>query len=70
MTSATTGAREASPSAAGWTDPREQVEFSVLLANGRLAGRRFASREEAESWADRDAGEEVVSFNPVCDCEM
>lgn len=53
-----------------WTDPREQVEFSVRLPNGRLAGRRFSSREEAEGWADAEAGEEVVSFNPVCDCEM
>lgn len=52
----------------GWVDPRDQVEFSVLLASGRLAGRRFASREEAEAWAGPE--EEVVSFNPLCDCEM
>jgi hypothetical protein len=51
-------------------DPREQIEYSVLLPNGRLAPRRFGSREEAQAWADLDAGEEVVSFNQVCDCEM
>lgn len=59
-----------SPARAAWVDPREQVEWSVRLATGRLAGRRFGSREEAEAWADAAAGDEVVSFNPVCDCEM
>src|SRR5690606_3696346 len=50
-----------SPARAAWVDPREQVEWSVRLATGRLAGRRFGSREEAEAWADAAAGDEVVS---------
>jgi hypothetical protein len=49
-------------------DPRTHVEVGVLLANGRLAGRRFASRAEAEAWAEGD--EQVVEFTPVCECEM
>ncbi|MBN8882769.1 hypothetical protein EDD28_2243 [Salana multivorans] len=52
-----------------WADPREQVSFSVLLPSGRLAGRSFASREEAEAWARPEEGEEVVCFNAVCDCD-
>lgn len=53
-----------------WTDPREQIEYSVLLANGRLAPRRFADRAEAQAWARPDQGEQVVSYNAVCECEM
>lgn len=53
-----------------WSDPREQVEYSVLLANGRLAPRRFADRAQAEEWARPDEGEQVVSYNAVCECEM
>lgn len=51
-------------------DPREHIEISVLMANGKLAPRTFATREEAEAWAHPDEGEEVVEFNPLCDCEM
>lgn len=49
-------------------DPREQIEVSVLMANGRLAPRRFASRAEAEAWAQ--PGEQVVEYNLVCECDM
>ena len=51
-------------------DPREHVEVGVLMANGRLAGRRFASREEAEAWARPDEGEQVVEYNLVCECSV
>jgi len=50
-----------------WMDPREQIEVGVLLADGRLAGRSFASREEAEAWAQ--PGEQVVEYNLVCECD-
>ena len=53
-----------------WADPREQIAYSVLRPDGRLAGRSFASREEAEAWARPDEGEQVVAFNLVCDCDM
>lgn len=53
-----------------WTDPREEIEYSVLLLNGRLAGRRFASREDAEAWADPSQGEEVIAFSAVCECAV
>ena len=53
---------------AAWTDPREQIEFSVLMADGRLAGRRFESREQAEAWAQPD--EQVVEYNLVCECAV
>lgn len=49
-------------------DPREQIEVNVLMANGRLAPRRFASRAEAEAWAQ--PGEQVVEYNLVCECDM
>lgn len=52
----------------GWVDPREQIEFSVLMANGRLAGRTFGSRAEAEAWAQAD--ETVVEYNLVCECAV
>ncbi len=51
-------------------DPREHIEVGVLLANGRLAGRRFASRAEAEAWARPDEGEQVVEYNLVCECSV
>jgi hypothetical protein len=51
-------------------DPREHIEVGVLMANGRLVGRRFASRAEAEAWARPDEGEQVVEYNLVCDCSM
>lgn len=52
-----------------WTDPRDLVEVAVLLANGRLAGRSFASREEAERWACAEDGEQVVEINDICACD-
>lgn len=51
-------------------DPREQIEVGVLLANGRLAGRRFGSRAEAEAWARPDEGDQVVEYNLVCECAV
>ncbi len=51
-------------------DPRTMIEFSVLLADGRLAGRRFASRDDAESWARPDEGDQVVEYNLVCECAV
>jgi hypothetical protein len=51
-------------------DVREQIQVGVLLANGRLAGRSFASRAEAEEWARPDEGEQVLEFNAICDCDM
>lgn len=56
--------------AADADDPREHVEVGVLLPTGRLAGRRFASRTEAEAWARPEDGEQVVEYNMVCDCDM
>ncbi|WP_239078881.1 hypothetical protein [Cellulomonas marina] len=52
-----------------WQDPREQVEVTVLLANGRLAPRSFVSRAEAEAWARPDEGEQVVEINATCACD-
>lgn len=40
------------------------------MANGRLAGRRFASRAEAEAWALPEEGERVVEFNALCECSF
>ncbi|MFP3715185.1 hypothetical protein [Isoptericola variabilis] len=51
-------------------DVREQISVGVLLPNGRLAGRSFASRAEAEAWARPEDGEQVVEFNAICDCDM
>ncbi|GEA90219.1 hypothetical protein [Cellulomonas cellasea] len=51
-------------------DPREHIEVGVLLANGRLAGRRFGSRAEAEAWARPDEGDQVVEYNLVCECSV
>lgn len=69
---ATTAGAGAPGSAAGvdLDDPRTMIEASVLLANGRLAGRRFASRAEAEAWARPEDGEQVVEFNLVCECAV
>lgn len=53
-----------------WQDPRELTDIGVLLANGRLAPRRFASRAEAEAWARPDDGDEVVELNTVCQCDL
>ena len=58
------------PAAVDPDDPREHIEVGVLMANGRLAGRRFASRAEAEAWARPDEGEQVVEYNLVCECSV
>lgn len=50
------------------SDPREQIQYGVLMADGRLAPRSFTSREEAEEWATPE--EQVVAWNFVCDCDM
>lgn len=55
---------------ATWTDPRDEIEFSVRMANGRLAPRKFASEKEAQEWARPEDGDEVVSFNHVCACDF
>lgn len=55
---------------ATWADPRDEIEFSVRMANGRLAPRKFATEEEAQAWARPEDGDEVVSFNHVCACDM
>ena len=52
-----------------WTDPREEIEWSVRMANGRLAPRRFADRAAAEAWARPEEGDEVVSYNLICSCD-
>lgn len=57
-------------SAADDYDPREDIEVGVLMANGRLAGRQFASRAEAEAWARPDLGDQVVEFNVMCECSF
>ena len=48
-------------------DPREQISVGVLMSNGRLAGRSFASYAEAEAWAQ--PGEQVVEYNFLCECD-
>ena len=70
MTTGTTGATSLADAMARTDDVREIVTVGVLLANGRLAGRTFADRAEAEAWARPEDGEEVVEFNAVCDCDM
>ncbi|WP_129338257.1 hypothetical protein [Cellulomonas endophytica] len=55
--------------AAGWVDPRERIEVTVLLANGRLAPRSFADRAEAEAWARPEDGDTVVEINETCACD-
>ncbi|MBB2922150.1 hypothetical protein [Cellulomonas cellasea] len=72
-TSTAAAHRATSPTAApavDLDDPREQIEVGVLLANGRLAGRRFGSRAEAEAWARPDEGDQVVEYNLVCECSV
>ncbi|MDF1486891.1 hypothetical protein [Tessaracoccus caeni] len=51
-----------------WSDPRDDIEIGVLMANGRLAPRSFATREEAEAWATD--GERVVEYNRICACDV
>ena len=52
-----------------WTDPREQIETVVRMANGRLAPPKFADRAEAEAWARPEEGDEVLERNLVCSCD-
>lgn len=52
-----------------WTDPRDQIEYTVLMANGRLAPRAFADRAAAEAWARPEEGDEVVAFTQTCACD-
>ncbi|MDF2848765.1 MAG: hypothetical protein K0R97_2747 [Oerskovia sp.] len=59
-----------SPTSPDPDDVRDQIEAGVLFANGRLAGRRFASLAEAQAWAHPELGDHVVEFNPVCDCSV
>ena len=52
-----------------WTDPREQIETVVLMADGRLAPRSFADRAEAEAWARPEDGDQVLELNATCACD-
>ena len=58
------------PGADGDVDVRDVVGVGVLLPNGRLAGRGFATRAEAEAWARPEEGEQVVELNLLCDCDL
>lgn len=62
--------QDAQSSILTWTDPRDEIEFSVRMANGRLAPRTFSTEEEAQAWARPEDGDEVVSFNHVCACDF
>ncbi|MFS0703743.1 hypothetical protein AB6N23_04405 [Cellulomonas sp. 179-A 9B4 NHS] len=70
MSTSTPPVTPGAAAAADPDDPREHIEVGVLLPTGRLVGRRFASRAEAEVWARPEDGEQVVEYNLVCDCEM
>lgn len=73
MSTVTTSTSTTSTTSAANPDPddvRDQIEAGVLFANGRLAGRRFASLAEAQAWAHPELGDQVVEFNPVCDCSV
>lgn len=52
-----------------WVDPRDEIETVVVLANGRIAPRSFASRAEAEAWARPEDGDHVEEINHVCSCD-
>ena len=52
-----------------WTDPREQTEAVVMMANGRLAPRSFVDRAAAEAWAQPELGDLVLERNLVCSCD-
>ena len=58
----------ASAAAAAWSDPRDEIEIGVLMANGQLAPRTFTSVDEAEAWAWE--GEQVVMYNRICSCDI
>ena len=68
--STTVAAAAGAPAARGTDDVRDVVAVGVLMPNGRLAGRSFASRAEAEAWARPDEGEQVVELNLLCDCDL
>ena len=51
-----------------WTDPHE-IEYGVLMANGRLAPRAFADRAAAEASARPEEGDQLVSYNLICECD-
>lgn len=70
MTSTTTTTTTPATTTDGWVDPRTQIEVGVLLADGKLVGRRFASRAEAEAFARPEDGEQVVEYNLVCECAV
>ena len=53
---------------AAWSDPRDEIEIGVLMTNGQLAPRTFASVDEAEAWAWE--GEQVVMYNRICSCDI
>ncbi|MFD4991806.1 hypothetical protein ACFWH7_12475 [Cellulosimicrobium cellulans] len=65
-----TAAAAGDPTAHASDDVRDIVGVGVLMPNGRLAGRSFASRAEAEAWARPDEGEQVVELNLLCDCDL
>lgn len=67
MTTTATQDRAATAAPLVWSDPREAIEIGVLMANGRLAPRSFATRAEAEAWAID--GEQVVEYNTICSCD-
>ena len=68
--STTVAAAAGDPAAHASDDVRDIVCVGVLMPNGRLAGRSFASRAEAEAWARPDEGEQVVELNMLCDCDL
>ncbi len=51
-----------------WSDPREEIEIGVLMTNGQLAPRSFVSLAEAEAWAWE--GDQVVTYNRICSCDI
>lgn len=51
-----------------WGLDLRNVEIGVLMTNGRLAPRSFATREDAEAWATD--GERVVKYNRICACDV
>jgi hypothetical protein len=67
--SAAYGGNMATPAPLAWTDPREDIGYSVRMADGRLAPRAFADRAAAEAWARPEDGDQVVSFNRICECD-
>ncbi|MCW5951269.1 MAG: hypothetical protein KIT69_03305 [Propionibacteriaceae bacterium] len=67
-TAATQAGTTAATTPVAWSDPREEIEIGVLMANGRLAPRSFATRADAEDWAID--GEQVVEYNRICACDI